>query len=74
MSLFSFFFSFSFRSLIYQLQELVESRCNNDLCTAVALFTQFRIIVCDRIVLTTSGSRKPFRVNTIFILQFLYYR
>ena len=52
------FFSFSFRSLIYQLQELVESRCNNDLCTAVALFAQFGIIVCDRIVLATSGSRK----------------
>lgn len=35
---------FLFGSLINEVHELVELRCNNDLCTAVALLTYCRII------------------------------
>ena len=71
--LFSFSFSFRFRRLVYQLQELVELRSDDNLRTAVALLAQFGVIIREGIVFSTSGSGKALGVNAVMILQGLHY-
>lgn len=59
--------------LVNQIHELVELWCDDDLRTAVALFAHFRVVACQRIVLTTAAGSHSFRIYTIVALQELHH-
>ena len=57
-----------FRSLLYEVHELVELRCDDNLCAAVALLAHLCVVGSDRIVLSTSTGSESLGVNTVFCL------
>ena len=58
-------------SLINQVEELIELRCDDDLRAAVALTTKFGVVGSHRIVLTTTGCRETVGRDAVVVLQHL---